>query len=102
MTMTRIIIVILGLLLAACSTMEFVNGPKLEQTVIREKWHHLGLNGLIEFSAPLDLDYVCDTQQWDSVTIERTFVNGLASLSYPYLAVYSPWTIVYECREPID
>ena len=89
-------------LITSCTTMEFVNGPKMEDTVIRETWHHQGLNGLIEFSKPLDLDYHCDQKQWDSVTIERTFFNSIATLSYPYVTVYSPWTIVYECREPID
>ncbi len=90
------------LLINACSTMEFINGPKMDETVVREKWHHLGVNGLIEFSSPMNVDYHCDQKQWDSVTIERTFVNGLATYSWPYLTIYSPWTIVYECREPVD
>lgn len=89
-------------LFSSCSTMEFVNGPKMENTIIRESWHHQGLNGLIEFSKPLDLDYHCADQQWDSVTIEKTVFNTLAELSYPYISLYAPWTIVYECREAID
>lgn len=99
----RVLTILLSAMtLSSCTTMEFVNGPKMENTVIREAWHHQGLNGLIEFSKPLDLDYHCDQQQWDSVTIEKTFFNNVAGLSYPYLTLYSPWTIVYECREAID
>lgn len=89
-------------LLSACSTMEFVNGPKMDETVVREQWHHLGINGLIEYSAPLNLDYNCGNQQWDSATVEVSFFNWLANLTYPAVSIYSPWTIVYECREPID
>ena len=90
--------------LSGCSTIHFENGPVLddEDTVIREKWHHLAINGLIEISSPLDLKYNCDTRQWDRVTVERTFLNGLATLSSQFFSIYSPWAIVYACREPID
>lgn len=82
--------------------MHFVNGPKMDETVVREKWHHLAFNGLIEISPPLDVTYNCANQQWDTVTVKRTFLNGLASVSSPYFSIYSPWAIIYECREPID
>lgn len=71
--------------------------------VVREKWHHLGIYGLIEFSKPMNIKYYCDTKQWDTVTIEETLFNTLASnTSWPVAGIYSPWTIIYECREPID
>ncbi len=98
-------LLILALLtLSACSTFHFENGPVLEdeETVIREKWHHLAINGLIEISPPLDIKYNCDTRQWDRVTVERSFLNGLATASSQYFSIYSPWTIVYACRESID
>lgn len=88
--------------LSACSSMEFVNGPKMEQTVIREQWHHLAIGGLIELSEPMDINYKCDNKQWDSITIERSIFNAATGVSYPYLSLYAPWTIIYECREPID
>lgn len=100
--MKKIQTLILLTALSGCSTMEFVNGPKMQNTLVREAWHHQGLNGLVEFSKPLDLDYHCGNQQWDSLTIEKTVFNSVASLSYPYIAVYAPWSIIYECREPID
>lgn len=82
--------------------MHFVNGPEAEDSVVRESWHHIALNGLIEVSAPLDIDYVCDDKQWDTVTIEQSFLNSLATISSTYFSLYSPWTIFYECREYID
>jgi len=100
--MKKILLVLFCLFLVSCSTMNFVNGPKMSDTVIREQWHHLAFNGLIEVSVPMDVTYNCADQQWDSITVERTFLNGIASSTWPYVAIYSPWTIVYECRESID
>jgi len=100
--MKKLLLVSLCAWLASCSTMNFVNGPKMSDTVIRAQWHHLAIGGMIEISEPMDTIYNCANQQWDSVTVERTFLNAIASSTWPYLAVYSPWTIVYECREPID
>lgn len=95
--------ILLSLPLAACSTMKFVNGPEMEDTVEREEWHHLGLNGIVEYSRPMDVDYKCDRQQWDSVTVEYSFFNALASVTtVAPISIYSPWTIIYECRDPID
>ncbi len=93
----------LSLALSACSTMTFVNGPEMDETVEREQWHHLGINGMIEYSPPMNVVYNCANQQWDSVTVELSFFNAIASVSpWPPLSLYSPWTIIYECREAID
>jgi len=100
--MNKILALIACAFVTSCSTMNFVNGPKMSDTVIREQWHHLALNGVIEISEPMDINYNCASQQWDSLTIERTFLNHVASSTWPYLALYSPWSIVYECRESID
>ena len=69
---------------------------------MREQWHHLAINGLIEISPPMDINYNCANQQWDTVTMERTFLNGVASVTSQYFTLYSPWAIIYECRDPID
>lgn len=90
------------LALPACSTMEFVNGPKMEDVVVRKQWHHLGLNGAFELSRPVDLTYDCDDKQWNNIIIEKTIFNALAEVSWPNFSIYSPWTVVYECRVPID
>ena len=88
--MIRIQLILMCLLLSACSTMNFVNGPKMDETVVREQWHHLGINGLIEYSKPMNIEYNCANQQWDSITVERSFFNGLASvISWPFLTFYS-------------
>lgn len=99
-------IVLISTFLSACSTIHFVNGPVLaDETIVeREQWHNLGLNGLIEFSRPLDLNYNCHQQQWDSITIEKNLFNNLASIPLAKLpiSVYSPWSIRYSCRDTID
>ena len=103
--MKKITLLIGIFLLPACSTLHFTNGPQFDQTVVREQWHHLTLNDLVEISPPMDVTYNCATQQWDTLTIERTFLNGVAGIvSQPVTGVsfYSPWTIRYSCRESID
>lgn len=98
----KTLLLMLCLTLTACSTMTFVNGPKMEETVVREHWHHLIISGLFEVSNPVDLDYNCANQQWDSVTVEKTFINSVASVTWLYVSLYSPWAVLYECRESID
>ena len=100
--MKQLLLLTICLFTVSCSTMKFVNGPEMEDTVAREKWHHLGFNGLIEYSKPMNITESCDNKQWDTVTVEKTFFNALADLSWPYVSVYTPWSIFYECREPID
>lgn len=98
-------IVLLSLFATGCSTLHFTNGPQVEQTVVREQLHHITLNDLVEISPPMDINYNCANQQWDTITVERTFINGLvAALTWPSGAgtLYSPWTIRYSCREAID
>ncbi len=100
--MRRLLLVLVICSLTSCSTMNFVNGPKMDETVAREQWHHLGINGLIEISKPMDIQYNCGKQQWDSITVERSLLNGLASVSSVQLSIYTPWSIIYECRDPIN
>ncbi len=95
-------ILFVTLSISSCSTMVFTNGPEMEDTVIREEWHHSAINGLIEISPPLDIQYVCDNKQWDTITIEQSLLNSLASAASKYVSLYSPWTVYYECRENID
>lgn len=84
--------------LSGCATMNFVNGVKVNDTVKREQWHHSGILDLIEFSAPVKITYLCDDKQWDTITIEKSFSNIIASTLY----VYTPWVAYYECRDDID
>lgn len=100
--MFRLILAMLYMLSAGCSTINFVNGPQMENSVEREQWHHIALLGLIELSRPMDVTYNCATQQWDTITVEKSFFNSLADASWPYVSIYSPMSIVYKCREPLD
>lgn len=82
--------------------MSFVNGPQMDQTVEREQWHHIALFGLIELSRPMDVTYNCANQQWDTITVEKSFFNGISDVSWPYVSVYSPMSIIYKCRQHLD
>lgn len=84
--------------LTACAQMNFVNGPIIGDTVKREHWHHLTGAGLIELSAPFNMDYYCDDKEWEKVSVLLTVPNVLASAS----VMYNPWSIHYECRPPIE
>lgn len=91
--------------LSGCTTIHFTNGPQVENSTIREQWHHITLNELVEVSPPMDLDYNCADHEWDSVTIERTFLNGVVGvLAQPVLglSLYSPLTVTYRCRPPLQ
>lgn len=91
--------------LSGCSTIHFANGPQVEDTVVREQWHHNTLNDLVEISPPMNLTYNCANQEWDTVTIERSFLNGFVGFftqAVDGLSFYSPWTIRYHCRDPLE
>ena len=97
------VLTILFFCLSACSTMNFVNGPVVGDTVERKQWHHIAVGGLVEISKPFDFDYYCDEKQWEKLTVELTFANLLAHTTAPQVpTLYSPWTIEYTCRESID
>ncbi len=97
------LLLILILSICACSTMNFVNGPTVGDTIVREQWHHDAVFSLVELSKPFNTTYYCDDKQWEKITIELSAPNVLASASLtPYTFVYNPWTIQYECRENID
>ncbi len=88
-------------ILTGCSTMHFVNGPEMEEKTPRNHWHHLALFGSIEVSPPFALSYNCDDKEWNKITIEKTFLNGIASASIEGVNLYSPWTVRYSCRQPL-
>lgn len=102
--MMKKLILALTVALSGCSTIHFVNGPQVKDTVIREQTHHLTLNGMVEISPPVDLNYNCANQEWDTVTTERTFINGFVSFfsqGIGGLSLYSPWTVRYHCRDSL-
>ena len=72
-------IILISLCMSACSTMNFVNGPVLGDTVKREQWHHDALFRLIELSQPINVSYFCDDKQWEKITFELNTPNVLAS-----------------------
>ncbi len=102
--MNKILLIIMAINISACSTMNFVNGPVTGDTVKREQWHHLALVSLIELSKPFDAKYYCDNKQWEKLTVELSPSNVFSALATttPFISLYNPWTIYYECRENIN
>ncbi len=96
--MRTLLILLTTTLVCGCAPMNFVNGPVVGDTVKREHWHHLTAAGLIELSEPFNMDYYCDDKEWEKVSVVLTAPNVLASVS----VLYSPWSIDYECRNPIE
>lgn len=97
----NLILSTLCILISGCSTMHFVNGPETEDQS-RSHWHHSAIYGALEISPPYDIAESCYGKEWNKITIERTFLNSLASLSLEGISVYSPWSVHYSCRLPVD
>ena len=92
------VVVLIALLIGAggCSTLHFDNGEAGPDYTYRE-WHHDGILDLVEFSPPVDMRARCDGNDWQSVKVEKSFVNGLAdAVSYNF---YDGWTIEFSCDE---
>ncbi len=101
--MKTVSIIFISCFMCACSTMNFVNGPTLGDTVKREQWHHLAAASLIELSQPFNASYYCDNKQWEKLSVQLTPPNVFATSAFaPISFVYNPWTIEYECRDSID
>lgn len=88
------LVLVIGLM--GCHTMHFANTSGQPSGEDFSEWHHGGILRLVEFSSPVDLDDRCDGNPWTSATVERSFVNGLASsISY---GLYDAWTVKIDCE----
>lgn len=79
--------------------MQIHNGTRSEVTAFEQgEWHHTGVFGLVEFSAPIDLSDRCPggaSAQWQTTQIQQTFLQGLAqALTWGF---YSPWDVNVQC-----
>ena len=93
---------LLSVLCAGCSTIQFQNGPSTQPREISNEWHHIAAFSLMEVSDPVDLTDRCNGKAWDTVTTERTFINGLAGMIDSLIIgvdLWEPWTVEYSCRE---
>jgi len=90
-------------LLSACHTMKFKQSPSSPVVDVGiagddfDKWHHIGVFSLVEFSKPITTKNQGCTS-WNSVTVQRSFLPGLVS-SLPYIGIfYSPWDAYMHCN----
>ena len=98
--MKRLILLISFFSLTGCYTIHFTKGSNMPTEYTYSKWHHIGLLGLMEFSAPVNLKKVCGGKNnWKAVKTETGFLQGLVQLisipmgSYGYGEVQIPTTI---------
>lgn len=97
----RLVTVCCAVLTAGCSTIHFQNGQGTAKPYKNSEWHHTVAFGLMELSDAVDLDERCRGTEWDTVTTERTFINGLAGMVDELIVgvdLWEPWTVEYTCR----
>ena len=90
------------ILSVGCSTIQFENGKSSSALYKNSEWHHLAAFTLLEASDPVDLHDRCNGKPWETVTTERTFLNGLAGMVDSLIIgidLWEPWTVEYSCLE---
>ncbi|TKB44634.1 Bor/Iss family lipoprotein [Thalassotalea mangrovi] len=87
--------------LSACTTIHFDKVPvTTEATVHKEQWHHNFILSLYEGSSPVDLNKVCQKQEWVTVKTETSFINGLAGAAASTIIgpMWTPKTVEISCK----
>ena len=97
--MRRLFLLISFFSLTGCYTIHFTNGSNMPTEYTYSQWHHIGLLGLMEFSAPVNLKSICKENNWKAVKTETGFLQGLMRMisiplgSYGYGEVQVPTAI---------
>ena len=66
--------------LCSCYTINFKrDSSSTDEFYQFSQWHHIGLLGLVEFSAPVNLKEICSEDSWESVRVRTGFLQGLIS-----------------------
>jgi hypothetical protein len=55
-------------LISGCSTIEFVQHEQNFNNSTTNRWHHSTLNGIVEISKPLNIQSICGTKAWTTIT----------------------------------
>jgi hypothetical protein len=85
------------ILTAGCQVIHLKNGESAKPKYTTEKWHHVGIMSLVEFSDPVSLESYCSSG-WKSA---RTRLGPLQVLmaALPVVAyVYSPQEVSVACN----
>ena len=73
------------LLMSSCYTMHFSKDSSRSTIYQTSQWHHIGLLGLMEFSAPVNLEAICPKDSWENVRVRTGFLQGLVRvIPIPY------------------
>jgi hypothetical protein len=94
-------VIALALLFSACSTMYFVQQPlPQDRPAGNERWHHVGVLDLVEFSNPVALQNACDNRgAWRYAKVEKGPIQVLAHIgaSFVLAGAYDPWAVTVSC-----
>ena len=86
----------LALALTGCHTLHFKRVKTAPTTYEIERWHHIGVVNLVEFSDPVHLTDICGSDQWESVSTRTGPYQIAARLSL----LYWPEAVLITCSEP--
>lgn len=94
------IALIIALCLSGCTTIHFDNGTDVSGLANAQKWHHIGIISLVEFSAPVNLESECGNKEWSSVQTQLTPINMLAGFVAGLIVpgVWSPKSVEVTCK----
>ena len=102
MKMIKHVLLILAVSISSgCSTIHFINGDPQTRYEEMSEWHHTAAFRLLEVSDPVDMSERCRGNEWNTITTERTFINGLAGIVDSLILgvdVWEPYTVFYTCR----
>jgi len=90
------------LILSGCTRIHFDNGEQVsnEHQVQKKQWHHNAAFSLYEGSEPINLNKICNGDNWSSVETQVSFVNGLAGSAINQLGpIWYPKTVITECKK---
>jgi hypothetical protein len=92
---TLLAIAALAIVTSGCSTIYFHNAGSNRTVTNYSEWHHDWVFGLVEGSAPVDLNSRCNGANWETVRTRQPFLQGFVQLFTA--PVYYPWEASYSC-----
>lgn len=97
---TLFFILLVTLVVAGCSTIEFVDTTQVRSFESYESMHHNLVYSLIEISDPVDLRQ-CESG-WQSVVVEDsvlTVIVGNLDSFFIGIDVWDPWAVTIHCAQ---
>jgi hypothetical protein len=92
-----------SLFLCGCHTIHIKNGDTTGNGPERDKWQHIGILGLVEFSDPVQIENTCGPDNWAEVRTRQNVGQVFLGL-VPYLSyAWSPKEATIMCaKTPVE